>query len=156
MARFVFTEINGVLIPEASKFTAILLNEDTKAFKPSVDALNKITKATNAQLVVTSTWRAMGIGLLQDKFKQIGITATIADVTPGEPHKDVALHHFLKSAFRGEWGYSGAESFVVLDHEDVYSADIAPFLVLSETRAGLTSALANQAIAILNTQIYSP
>ena len=78
MARFVFTEINGVLIPEASKFTAILLNEDTKAFKPSVDALNKITKATNAQLVVTSTWRAMGIGLLQDKFKQIGITATSA------------------------------------------------------------------------------
>ena len=154
MARFVFTEINGVLIPEASKFTAILLNEEVRAFKPSVTALNRIIDATHAQLVVASSWRAMGIGLLQDKFKQIGITAKIADVTPGDAHKDVALHHFLKGA--PEWGYSKVESFVVLDNEQVYSADIAPFLILAEQRAGLTSALADKAIAILNNQEYSP
>lgn len=148
MARFIFLEVEGVLVNEIARRTAILLNDpELKAFKPSIAALDRIVATTRAQVVVTSSWRAMGLGALQDAFRKWGAKAAVTDVTPQDATKSDAISHFLHSC--REWGYGKMESFVLIDHEPVRSFEWATVLVDRE-RAGLTSALADDAIAILN------
>lgn len=87
MSRILFLEIEGVLVHEISRRTdLLLLGPDPKrfdnGFKPSINALNQITETTKAQVIVTSHWSSMGVGVLEDRLKQWGMKGRMADVVP--------------------------------------------------------------------------
>lgn len=154
MAKFLFTEIEGVLVSEMARRTSVLLNDpDLKAFKPSVMALDKIVETTRAQVVITSRWRAMGQGGLRDRFRSWGVRSAITDVTPQEVEKYTALHHFITSAH--DWGYGKIDSIAILDSEHVYR-EYDEYVVKADELKGLTDALADQAINMLINKKFSP
>lgn len=94
----------------------------------AVSYLNAMTNATEAKIVVTSTWRRYCdvIKLLEDA----GVTGEIIGCTP-----------YIDGASRGseieEWlSYQEVDKFVILD-DDADMDDLMPFLIPTEWATGL-------------------
>lgn len=110
----------------------------------AVDNLNKILDATDAKIVVSSSWRHDPY--LPDIFKAVGIKASIFDVTP-----------YTKSRIRGEevqaWLDKQTEpyTYVILDDDsDMLESQLPYFVQTNWMERGLSSDNAEQAIKILN------
>lgn len=122
-----------------------------------IGALNHITDATGAAIVVSSTWRLCRSGLMfcREKLSDWGARAPVIDVTPrliGErgilavaQSRGAEIYKWLLENERYE-----IESFVILDDD----SDMGPLmdrLVKTEGHIGLTMAHAERAIEMLNT-----
>ena len=81
------------------------LFSDTLAFDPAaIKRLNRIIDETGAKIVVTSSWRYLGIGKLQKIWNQHGLHGKIIDITSLHAVDEFILEHGL------EWlenGYEG-------------------------------------------------
>lgn len=115
--RIIFLDIDGVLNTEHSKGIGINIVEDR------VELLSQITAATNATIVLTSTWRHnisktflgykgenKDTKLLLQLFKQYGITRfSIFPNIPGENRAERISNYIAKYK---------VNKFVILDDED--------------------------------------
>lgn len=140
--KIIFLDFDGVLVLEA---------DFRKAQRRCVEQLNRITNATGAKIVVSSTWRLLH-GDCKDLLKLWGVTGEVIGHTPTEPTSKGGIievhrsrggeiqHWILENGFAGD--------FVVIDDE------ITSFLpdrqVGTDFRHGLTEERADLAIAILN------
>lgn len=126
--------------------------------KDCIKRLNRITDATGAIIIISSTWRLACLEEgdfqhLVDYLKKQGVTGHILDKTPTHlPHgyidringRGKEIEQWLK-----DWSGEKIESFVILD--DDY--DLEPFLdhhVPSSEETGLDDEHIEQAIGILN------
>lgn len=110
----------------------------------AVDNLNKILEATDAKIVVSSSWRHDSY--LPDIFKAVGIKAPIFSITP-----------FSESRIRGEeiqaWLDKQTEpyTYVILDDDsDMLESQLPYFVQTDWMKRGLSQDDAKQAIKILN------
>lgn len=155
-SRILFLEIEGVLVHEISRRTdLLLLGPDPKrfdnGFKPSITALNRITETTNAQVIVTSHWSSMGVGVLEDRLKQWGMTGRMADIVPsGKTRAEQITKWFdltkRPESFEGQ--FAPVSSFVILDTQPIEGYEENTVLVSAKT-GGLLAPDADKAINIL-------
>lgn len=149
--RVVFLDIDGVLVPGPSEDRPS--NRDL-ARPEAVAALNRITRETDASIVVSSNWRIkFDLARLQQMLEGWGVEGVIGSRTPAidpEPfNKNPAV-----PVDRGEeieaWleAHPRVESFVILD-DDADMGRLRNRLVQTNERTGLTEADADRAITLL-------
>lgn len=110
----------------------------------AVERLNRLTDATGAKIVVSSTWRSDSN--LQEVFNLVGIKEPIHDITP-----------YMRSRHRGseiqEWLDKQTEPYryVIFDDDtDMLDSQLPYFIQSDWLKWGLSDEDVEQAIHILN------
>lgn len=143
----IFLDIDGVLVNRRSLSKASGLR--SQADPDCVAMLNRITDATGAKIVVSSTWRMGGNRFIREKLRSWGVTGRVIGCTP-----------VLKSVDRGEEiqafidDYSkmngDIQSFVIIDDDDDM-LHLCDRLVKTQFADGLTLADSDKSIEMLTT-----
>lgn len=149
--KVLFLDFDGVLVNHRSWY--VRSGRTATADPPCVAALNKITDSTNAQIVVSSTWRiGMTIVELRKLLRAWGVTGTALAKTP---HMGFSVRRGLEIKAWIDM-YEGSrelvESLAILDDDDDMDA-LSPFLVQTDFEEGLTEVHAEKAIALLNASV---
>lgn len=156
--KFIFLDIDGVLNSNlfyCEKHEHVRFNEakdkypEDIAFGVSsidpiaVNNLNKILEATDAKIVVSSSWRHYPC--LKDVFEAVGIKSPIFDITP------------VVSRTRGieiqTWLDKQTEPYVYVildDDSDMLDSQLPYFIQTNWMERGLSNSDVEQAIKILN------
>lgn len=155
--KVIFLDIDGVmnnLESLRSPRTKVASSEHSySAAHPScVAALNRVTAATDAKIVISSTWRGIGLEVLFEVLHAWGVRGMIVGRTPdlareqnsiwGAPERGAEIRQWLDA-------HADVESFVILDDGDDMG-NLQHQLVQTNYERGLTEADADRAIAILN------
>lgn len=120
MRKVLFLDIDGVLnteqqqwkcqmegIPPADKFGYTF---DPKA----VSYLGDILNITGAEIVLSSSWKFLGMSVLQDMWQVRHLPGSITDITPdNQEGKGLEIKEWL------EKHQNDIENYVILDDEDV-------------------------------------
>jgi len=149
MIRLVFLDIDGVL--NSRKLILKLGKQSTLDITDpdAVARLNRITDATRAMIVVSSTWRiptliSGNIQPLRDQLAGHGIKAPILGVTPDSSGtRGSQIQQWLDIHIRDHVG-----SFIILD-DDSDMDHLTPRLVKTTFEDGLLDSHVEQAIALL-------
>jgi hypothetical protein len=147
--KVIFLDIDGVLNNlESLRSPRVKVRSSKHSYSaahPScVEALNRITSATNARIVISSTWRGIGLVVLFEIFRQWGITGKTIGYTP------LWGYGSERGAEIQEWlNAHKVKSFVILDDGDDMG-HLRHRLVQTDYQVGLTAADADRAIAMLN------
>jgi hypothetical protein len=148
--KVIFLDIDGVLNNlESLRFPRTKVDSSKHSYSaphPScINALNHITSLTGARIVISSTWRGIGLGVLRAIFHQWGIVAVTVGRTP-----DLGFDHERGDEI-ASWlsEHPEVESFLILDDGDDMG-QLRHRLVQTNYEIGLTTGDAERAIAILN------
>jgi hypothetical protein len=142
--RIVFLDFDGVLVNDRS--IRVRSGGQSTADPLCVDALNRITDATGAAIVVTSTWRfEQSRAELCGILARWGVTGRVIDCTADVCRRRGEEIQAWLDAHRGLYDI---ESFVILDDE-ADMAHLGPTLVQTHFKLGLTLDDAERAIRIL-------
>ena len=137
-SKVIFCDIDGVLLP---------IGEDPDRFNSNcVENFNGILYATDAEIVITSTWRELfSLEALGEIFAENDIVKLPVDATPIIPYKTRKdeIVAFLKE--------NPVYKFVVLDDSpDAFVHSFDEFILIEDPAKGLTSKEAKKAIELLN------
>jgi hypothetical protein len=151
--KCVFLDFDGVLVNRASFQPPLKKPGVRVGGNPDcVAELNRITNATGAVLVVSSTWRIEGAMRCWEYLREWGVTGAVFDITP---RLQTFKGNICVSAPRGReiqvWLDAQAgdvESFVILD-DDADMEHLSPHLVQTAFEVGLTRLDADKAIQLL-------
>lgn len=153
MNRILFLDIDGVLVNRRSLMIASGLKADADI--DCVVQLNRITDATGALIVVSSTWRMQGIRYVTERLRRWGVSGEIIGCTPVKRQVDRGdeIQAFLDDK---KWKARGAEieSIAIID-DDSDMAHLSDRLIRTEFRHGLRPAEADAAIEMLLTPFSS-
>jgi hypothetical protein len=148
--KVIFLDIDGVLNNmESLRFPRIRVKSSEHSYSaahPScIAALNRIISETNARIVISSTWRGIGLEVMFEIFHQWGIAGMTVGYTP------LWERSFERGDEIADWLSKHPEvtSFVILDDGDDMGV-LKHRLVQTDYEIGLTEADADRAIAILN------
>ena len=109
-AKIIFLDFDGVL--NSSEFAAHLYRNNESAqddngldlFDPkTIDCMNRIVDATGAKIVVTSSWRYLGLAKLQELWQERGLHGQVIDMTSLHAVDEFILENGL------EWLENGVE-----------------------------------------------
>lgn len=141
-----FLDIDGVLINRNSLRKASGLK--AKADADCVAMLNRITDATGARIVVSSTWRRGGKKVITEKLRLWGVTGRVIGCTP-----------ILNSGDRGEEIQAYIDesarpigSFIIID-DDSDMLHLSGRLIQTKFESGLTMSDSEKAIAMLTDSV---
>lgn len=160
--KVIFLDIDGVLnlIPQDwDKFGGIFNQH-------FVNNLGKIIDATEAKIVISSTWRLSGLKTMQDMWAFRGLPGEVIDITPtAYYHTDLKISE-NENPMRGHeirlWLENNppVENYVILDDDtDILSEQMNNFVITSgnedhkdciDIGYGLTNICTDKAIKILN------
>jgi hypothetical protein len=155
--KVIFLDVDGVLINLAcfSIGGAKRSGSHTQAHPDCVAALNHITDATSARIVVSSVWRLGGLKKIRDILRGWGVTGKIIACTPDLAHKAESGKLWVNvqrgdeiQAWLDGFKRSRVESFVIID-DDADMKHLAGRLVQTEFSDGLTAARADKVIELL-------
>lgn len=165
MRKIIFLDIDGVL---NTKYWYSQMDRNTPKdkygymFDPvSVDNLEKIIKRTEAGIVISSSWRFMGLSVMLDMWEERKLPGRVIDVTPNSFSDDLLLTTDLDNDdimdIRGqeikEWLMRrGADvsNYVILDDMNDILQEQENNFVWIDPEIGITTWNAEQAIQILN------
>ena len=165
MKKIVFLDIDGVLNTERW-YTQ--MNKSTPkdrfgyAFDPvAVDNLYKIIAGSDADIVVSSSWKCFGLNGIQEMWKERNLPGNVIGVTPNTISDEMLLNMNLDEldevAIRGreieEWlslHGKNVDNFVILDDIDSFLTSQKTHLVLTNPIVGITEEDATKALSILN------
>lgn len=150
--KVLFLDIDGVLNSIAT-FKSRSRNGRERIDPACVQLLDQVIDATDARIVVSSTWRFSGLDYVRHVLVRFGLrnADAIMDVTPRLPAPvaaDAALERGLEI---GAWlrGRQDVEAFAIVDDD----ADMGPFLprlVQTSFETGMTGDHTERLIALLN------
>ena len=140
-----FLDIDGVLVNRRSLAHASGMR--AKADADCVAMLNRITDATGARIVVSSTWRCLGVRRVKELLRLWGVSGRIIGCTPvlGSVDRGEEIQAYLDEYKKMRGAVS---SFVILDDDDDM-LHLAERLVQTQFAPGLTLEDADRAIAML-------
>lgn len=152
--RIIFLDIDGVLVNRES-LCARNRPADARAAPGCVAALNVITAATNAAIVVSSTWR-LGRKLIElcELLSSWGVTGSVVGATPRLIENQGSVHMAKsRGAEIQKWldqnrDHRKVDRFVILD-DDQDMDHLADWLVLTKFETGLTMEDSARAIKVL-------
>lgn len=133
-------------------------------FDPNaVKQLERIIDATDADIVVESSWKYLGLDAMKELWKVRNLPGRIIDITPSTTSDEYLLNvdlddfsnkmHHCKgleiSSWLSEKGLSNTR-YVIIDDEYVILDSQLPHFILTNPYEGITEEQANRAISMLN------
>ena len=169
MEKIIFLDFDGVLNTEHYQR---LLSYQGKAWRDEYGALfdpeavfqlRRIIDATNADIVIESSWKFYGLEAMQEMWKKRNMSGKIIDITPSSVSDswlltanlddiDPALGH-CKGMEIASWLLDNASKeahYVIIDDECVILESQSPYFLLTDPYNGITAEIADKAISILN------
>jgi hypothetical protein len=155
--KVVFLDFDGPIITLMSHVSPRVSGKGAQAWPSCVAALNRITDATGAYIVVSSTWRAGGFKKTKQNLEEWGITGEMISITPDLAHRGPVLWNSVARGLEiqkwiDDWESDtdhSLESFVILD-DDKDMEHLMPFLIHTPFEIGLTEEHAQRAIEMLS------
>lgn len=153
--RIIFLDIDGVLVNLSCYGNGQTSDVYTRADARAVAALNSITDATGARIVVSSVWRLGGLKKIRDILRAWGVTGKVIACTPdlARPAERGKLWVAVQrgdeiQAWLDSYKRSPVESFCIID-DDADMKHLAGRLIQTDFTDGLTTAHAERAIEML-------
>ena len=158
--KYLFLDIDGVL--NTGQYSNYLVDNglcetdtDGYLFDPeAVKNLEYIIVETDAEIVITSTWRLDGD--MQALWRNRDLTGEVIGVTPTIEKEKAIGKTKIWYGHRGmeveEWLNSNATSpykYAILDDEDDYLTTQSDHLVLTDPMTGITKEVADKVISLL-------
>lgn len=112
----------------------------------AVKQLKRIIDATDADIVVESSWKYLGLDAMKELWKDRNLPGTIIDITPSllGKNKGVEIASWLSKYAKQDIRY------VIIDDEYVILDSQLPYFILTNPYEGITEEQANRAISMLN------
>ena len=152
MAKIIFLDFDGVLNTE--HYQGLLQyqgkpwqDEYGAFFDPkAVKQLKRIIDATDAGIVVESSWKYLGLDAMKELWEVRNLPGTIIDITPSllGKNKGVEIASWLSKHAKQDIRY------VIIDDEYVILDSQLPHFILTNPYEGITEEQANRAISMLN------
>ena len=152
MNKIIFLDFDGVLNTE--HYQGLLQyqgkpwqDEYGAFFDPkAVKQLKRIIDATDADIVVESSWKYLGLDAMKELWKVRNLLGTIIDITPSllGKNKGVEIASWLTEQANQNIRYA------IIDDEYVILDSQLPHFILTNPYEGITEEQANRAISILN------
>ena len=152
MNKIIFLDFDGVLNTE--HYQGLLQyqgkpwqDEYGAFFDPkAVKQLKRIIDATDADIVVESSWKYLGLDAMKELWKVRNLPGTIIDITPSllGKNKGVEIASWLSKYAKQDIRY------VIIDDEYVILDSQLPHFILTNPYEGITEEQANRAISMLN------
>lgn len=169
MEKIIFLDFDGVLNTE--HYQRLLCYQEN-AWKDEYGALfdpeailqlRRIVNATNADIVVESSWKFYGLEAMQEMWLKRDMPGKIIDITPSSVSDswlmtanlddiDPAMGH-CKGLEIASWLSDNASKdtrYVIIDDEYVILESQSPYFLLTDPYNGITEEIADKAISILN------
>lgn len=169
---FIFLDLDGVLNTEyyqrMLQYEGKLWQDKHGAlFDPqAVAQLLRIVDATNADIVIESSWKYLGLTAMQAMWRDRQLPGKVVGITPSAISDSVLLSTDLdmtdlsslhcKGAEIASWLADNEEQdapYVIIDDEYVILESQLPHFVMTNSYDGITEDLAARAIQILNNGI---
>jgi len=148
--RILFLDIDGVLVNRRSFF---IRSGNLPTCDPGcLEVLNEICEATNAHIVISSSWRLeSSLRELQQILGEWGVKAPVIGVTPlGLSTRGAEIEAWIaESESHGQT----ISSFVILDDCSDMEGELLGRLVQTDSGLGLCKKATAKAIAILRNEI---
>ena len=152
MNKILFLDFDGVLNTE--HYQGLLQyqgkpwqDEYGAFFDPkAVKQLKRIIDATDADIVVESSWKYLGLDAMKELWEVRNLPGTIIDITPSllSKNKGVEIASWLSKYAKQDIRY------VIIDDEYVILDSQLPHFILTNPYEGITEEQANRAISMLN------
>ena len=152
MNKIIFLDFDGVLNTE--HYQGLLQyqgkpwqDEYGAFFDPkAVKQLKRIIDATDADIVVESSWKYLGLDAMKELWEVRNLPGTIIDITPSllGKNKGVEIASWLSKYAKQDIRY------VIIDDEYVILDFQLPHFILTNPYEGITEEQANRAISMLN------
>ena len=112
----------------------------------AVKQLKRIIDATDADIVVESSWKYLGLDAMKELWEVRNLPGTIIDITPSllGKNKGVEIASWLSKYAKQDIRY------VIIDDEYVILDSQLPHFILTNPYEGITEEQANRAISMLN------
>ena len=169
MRQIIFLDFDGVL---NTKYYQEVLKQQGKIrqdeygvlFDPhSVRQLGRIIKATNADIVVESSWKYLGLDAMKELWEVRNLPGRIIDITPSTISDEYLLSSDLENIHPSLLHCKGVEiaswlskyetqdfRYVIIDDEYVILDSQLPHFILINPYEGITEEQAKQVISMLN------
>ena len=165
MKKIIFLDIDGVLNTES--WYVQMTNETPKdkfgyAYDPQAVAnLRKIVEETEADIVISSSWKCMGLSQMEDMWKDRNLPGKIIGITPNSVSDELLIDADIDSMelfhIRGEeikeWLKKHGKHtsrYAIIDDMDNMLPEQQSYFVHTNPEVGITEDDAEKAIAILN------
>ena len=152
MNKIIFLDFDGVLNTE--HYQGLLQyqgkpwqDEYGAFFDPkAVKQLKRIIDATDADIVIESSWKYLGLDAMKELWEVRNLPGTIIDITPSllGKNKGVEIASWLSKYAKQDIRY------VIIDDEYVILDSQLPHFILTNPYEGITEEQANRAISMLN------
>ena len=152
MNKILFLDFDGVLNTE--HYQGLLQyqgkpwqDEYGAFFDPkAVKQLKRVIDATDADIVVESSWKYLGLDAMKELWEVRNLPGTIIDITPSllGKNKGVEIASWLSKYAKQDIRY------VIIDDEYVILDSQLPHFILTNPYEGITEEQANRAISMLN------
>ena len=152
MNKILFLDFDGVLNTEY--YQGLLQyqgkpwqDEHGAFFDPNtVKQLKRIIDATDADIVVESSWKYLGLDAMKEMWMARDLPGKVVDITPSSvgDNKGVEIASWLSEHAKQDTHY------VIIDDEYVILDSQSSHFVLTNPYEGITEEQANRAISMLN------
>ncbi len=152
MTKIIFLDFDGVLNTEhyqgLLQYQGKTWQDEYGAFfdPKAVKQLKRIIDATDADIVVESSWKYLGLDAMKELWEVRNLPGTIIDITPSllGKNKGVEIASWLSKYAKQDIRY------VIIDDEYVILDSQLPHFILTNPYEGITEEQANRAISMLN------
>lgn len=158
--KILFLDIDGVLNPQWWERKKPSDKYGVPFDPKTVACLEKIIAETGANIVISSSWKNMGLSVVQDMWRERGLPGMVIDVTPdylieslscSELNNDDALYE-RGFEIKGWLSLHNDEisHYVIVDDMDDILPEQQQRFVHTDPNTGMSEDDAEKAIAILN------
>ena len=168
MEKYLFLDLDGVL--NTTQYQSYLFKNQLdrsdgygEVFDPqAVAQLQRIIDATNAKIVISSSWKEMGFGYLDEMWWYRQLPSHLHSVTPTLVSASFYISETDSNIVRPVKYSKGLEvlawielygaankPYCIVDDEDLFFTSQAAHFVKTDSREGLTSEIADRIIHIL-------
>lgn len=161
MKRIIFLDIDGVL--NSGRWFAKTGGEPDAdgygvSFDPvAVDCLGRILSETGAEIVISSSWKWLGLDTMRNMWKDRNLPGKVIDITPDKISDGLLLSLDLEgfdvAKLKGfeiaEWlslHDKDVSQYVIIDDEDCVLPSQREHLILTDPYLGITDKIARKII----------
>ena len=149
MRKILFLDIDGVLNTDRQQWYCQMnsiapVDKFGYAFdSKAVENLATILEETGAEIVISSSWKFLGLQTLQKMWKDRNMPGTILDITPDGDNKGLKIDEWL---LKHEGQISG---YAIIDDENDMQPEQQGHFVQTNSQFGITLKDAERVITIL-------
>lgn len=164
MRKVIFLDIDGVLSPRWWDSNKQSDNYGCLFDAKAVANFAKIIEKTGAQIVVSSSWKLMGLQALQDMWKDRKLPGEIIDITPNYMSDELLLNADMNDTDIESLYIRGMEikgwlvlygddvsNYVIIDDMDDILSEQQTHFVQTDPEVGITNDDVKKVIHLLNT-----